>query len=305
MWEKTWANGKILKHTDLVFSLGALHYGTVIFDGLLCIATKQKRYFLFRLQDHINRLFYSAGVLRLKVPYTKEELAEIIINLVRANGYGSYYIRPLIFERKMYFDIISNKKEKDRNVVILCKKFNSWSFFFHMKKRKVSVMVSKQMKNAWSEELTLAKISGKYLIYTLARIEAKENSYDEVVILDDKGRVSETSSSNIFIVKDNVIKTPLTKNVLPGITRATVIEFAKEINYQVQEENIFPEDLLNADEIFLTNSASGIISVSQIENRKLDKSRQYNIVKIIQNKYIDIITGRDPSYLRWLTPIII
>jgi len=297
---KAWVNGKIVDSFDSFFSLGALHYGAVVFDGILCIAKAQKHCFLFRLYEHINRIFYSAQVLGLKIPYSKDEFAKAVIDLIKYSGCSSYYIRPLVFSNKFYTNILPKNKKESVNVVILYKKFNFWKFVFQMK-IKLKVMISRKIINIWTGELALAKISGKYLSYLMALVEAKENNFDDAIILDEKQKISEASTSNIFIVKNNVIKTPLCKNILPGVTRASVIEIAKKIGYQVYEGNISAEELFNSDEIFFTNTARGIISTFQIE--KSNKIKQDKITRLIREKYLDIIRGRDSEYFKWLTPV--
>lgn len=301
--EKIWINGKVKnQEEDKIYCLSAFHYGTVAFDGILCIQDKKRKNncFLFRLSDHLNRIFYSAKVLGLKIPYSKDEFANAIIDLVKSNGYASYYIRPLVFSNNFYTNILPKSKEEFVNVVILHKKFNFWKFSIRMK-RGLKLIISKKIRNTWIEELTLAKISGKYLNYFLTLHEAKNKGFDEAIILDDEEKVSEASTSNIFIVKGNAIKTPPPKNILPGITRATVIEIAKNMNYDVKEERFSIEELFNADEIFLTNTARGIVSVFQVgDSNKFNKSE---VASLIRDRYISIIRGEDSTFSHWSTPI--
>jgi len=302
--EKFWFDGKISNNTkDLGnFSLGALHYGTAVFDGILCIRReKNKGCHLFRLSDHINRLFYSAKIIGQKIPYNKNQFSATIIDLIKSNSYGSYYIRPLIFGKNVYTKILpKGKKERDVNVIILCKKINFWRFMLHMN-QKIKVAISRKVRNSWEGELAQAKISGKYLNSFIALEESKQRGFSDAIILDRRGMVSEASCSNIFTVKKGKLKTPDAKNILPGVTRNSVIEIAREEGYHVDESKVSVEELVDADEIFLCNTAQGIISVSQIEG--MSKSYQCKTTKLVREKYVDIIKGKKSQYKKWLTLI--
>lgn len=301
MENKLWINGKNFEITNSPFSSGALHYGTAVFDGLLCVCVRRNQRFIFRIQDHIDRIFYSAGKLRIRIPYTKNQITYAIKSLVTGSEAGSYYIRPILFNKSNFVDFVPNVKKEDINFLILCEKFDFWKFICLMKNCRLRMIISKTVTIAWPDALVSAKVSGKYLIYTLAKMEAVERHCHEAVILDREGRALESSSANIFIVKDRIIITPPTGRILPGITRATVFDIAKTLNYKVEEKEIYTADLLGADEIFLTNTARGISLISQIESKKLTIPKNESLSRHIQNKYLDIISGKEDLYLNWLT----
>ena len=292
--EKIWMNGKYIDKSEGVISvsIAALHYGTSIFEGILCIDSK-----VFRLRDHIDRLFKSAEVLNYKIAYSKEELYSAIIELVRMNKYKSCYIRPLVFEDADFLDLRSKGR---LNSVILCKSFNTLMYAWQMK-RKTNVMISKKTRSLWAAGLAHAKVSGKYLNSMIARIEARDAGFNDSILLDGAGRVSEATSSNVFIVKDEVIKTPQRSNTLNGITQDSVMRIGRDLGFTVIEKDIEPPELYNADEVFLTNTARGIVPVSQVDSKKILASNQKGIVKALSDRYIGIINGRDLEYQEWLS----
>ena len=297
--EIIWMNGKYLDRGDGIInvSTGALHYGTSIFEGILCIATESRRSVIFRLQEHINRLFESAQVLDFKIPYSKEELSNIIINLVKINKYNSCYIRPIVFQDVDYLKL--GTKKENLNIAVLCKKFSAILYQLQMKKG-VRVLISERTRNFWIDNLAKAKGSGKYLNSFIAKIEARKKRFNDAILLNEREMVSEATSSNIFIIKDGVIKTPSRKNTLNGITQSSVIEIGRDLEYNVAEEDIKVDELYRADEIFLTNTARGIISVYQVNSRKIIDSSRKCLTKAIRSKYIDIIRGKDPKHHEWL-----
>jgi len=299
--EKIWMNGKYLDSSEGVINIStsALHYGTSIFEGILCImAGSGKTSAVFRLQDHIDRMFESAGVLNYKIPYSREELESAVIGLVKINKYSSCYIRPIVFEDSGYLDF--GNKKNILNIVILCKSFNHILYRWKMRSR-AKIMISKTVRNLWPDVLIKAKISGKYLASVIARREAENNGFDDALLLDSPGNVSEATSSNIFIIKSGVIKTPRRENTLNGITQNSVMRIAKDFGYSVAEEDIKVEDLLDADEAFLTNTAAGIVPISSIDSKKVFERNKEGLAKILRGKYIDIITGKDPKYQEWLS----
>ena len=297
--EKIWMNGRYLDSAEGVINIstGTLHYGTSVFEGILCIMIKD-RGAIFRLQDHIDRLFESAAALNLKVTYSKKELCDVIIKLVKIDGCSSCYIRPIIFKHTNYLDL---ELQKGRlNIAILYKKFNTQLYQLQMR-RKIKVIVSKKIRNLWTDNLANVKISGKYMSSVMAKIEAKEDKCDDAILLGEGKMISEATSSNVFIVKDGIIKTPPHRNTLSGITQNSIMQIGRDLGFTVLEEDIRLDALYSADEVFLTNTAKGIISVSQINSRRiLDLSRK-RITEALRNKYIDIIKGKDSQYRKWLT----
>ncbi len=298
--DRIWVNGEYLDKAEGVVSvsIAALHYGTSIFEGILCMeAGSGKRGAIFRLPEHLDRMLASAKALDYQVPFSKNELESAVSGLVKENRSNNVYIRPVIFENIDYLDF--RLKKKNLNIVILGKNFNSAVYRWKMgHPRKVAI--SQTVTNAWPPVLVKAKISGKYLNSILARQEAVKKGFEDAIILDSQGCVSEATSANIFAVKDGVLKTPDRRNTLNGVTQNSVMRLAQDLGWTVIEDKIRPEELLEADEVFLTNTASGIVSVSQIDARRFSGRPEQSLVKELRNKYTEIITGKDAKYQEWL-----
>ncbi|HPT39206.1 MAG TPA: branched-chain amino acid transaminase [Candidatus Omnitrophota bacterium] len=299
--EKIWMNGRYLDSALGVVdvSTAALHYGTSIFEGILCMGGRLgNSKAIFRLGEHLDRMFASAEVLNYKIAFSKEDIKAAIGGLVKVNRYQAAYIRPVIFEDTSYLDF--SRAINKLNFVILARNINSTIYRWKMRSP-VKVMISKTVSNSWPEILTKAKISGKYLNSIVAKREARNRGFDDALLLDSRGYVSEATSANLFMIKDGLIRTPYRKNTLNGVTQNSIMRIAQDLGYTVREENIREEDLLAADEIFLTNTASGVISVSRIDAKKIPPCGSQGLVKYLRSKYIDIITGKNLKYQEWLS----
>lgn len=298
MSEKFWINGEYSSKDEKPFSvsLSTIHYGLSAFEGILCVNGKQVT--IFRLQEHIERFFNSAAVLDLKLPYSRKEFANVIKDVIRINGHGSYYIRPIVFRNSEYLDLTTRNKQLF--VAVLCKRFILMAFLLQMR-RKLKVIISKNVRNVWGNYLTRAKLSGKYLISAVAKLEAEKSGSDDAILLDDRSMISEATTANIFIVKDGIIKIPFLNNSLNGITQDSVIRIAHDMGYKVIEADIDLDQLYNADEIFLTSTARGLTSISKVDDYSIgDKTK---IAEELRNRYIDIIKGSNSKYAEWLTII--
>jgi branched-chain amino acid aminotransferase len=298
MSEKAWINGEYFELGKKLFdaSLGTIHYGLTAFEGILCVY--DKRAAIFRVQDHIDRFYKSAEALDFNLPYSKEESLNIIKDVIRVNGPGTYYVRPIVFKNSDYLDLIARKKKLF--VAVLCKRFNITVFLLLMR-RKIEVMISKNTRNVWADYLTKAKLSGKYLVSAIAKLEANKHGFDDALLLDGSGMVSEATAANVFMVKDGLIKTPFINNTLSGITQDSVIIIARNLGYEVIESDISVAQLFSADEVFLTNTAEGIVSLSRIDDNII--KNKTNVAAQLRTNYIDIIRGKNPRYADWLTPV--
>lgn len=301
--EMIWVNGKYVEKGQgmINISTAALHYGTSVFEGILCMGTRPgNQSAIFRLPEHLDRMFKSAQVLNYRIPFSRDELQSAICGLIKLGQSSSSYIRPIIFEKTGYLDFAP--KKNDLNIAILGKDFNSTLYRWKMR-RPVKVSIAKNVTNSWPEILIKAKLSGKYLYSILARKLAGQNGFEDAIILDSRGYVSEATSANIFMVQGGVITTPHRKYTLNGVTQDSVIRIARDLGYPVAERDIQPQELLEAEEVFLTNTASGIISVAQIDAKQLPLRPPAGLVKHLRQKYIEIITGQDKKYQEWLNLI--
>lgn len=292
--EKIWMNGKIVSSSKAkLFSFHqGLNFGACVYDGLRCHKTKNGVSF-FRINDHIDRLFYSASVLEMNFDYSKEQIHKAIIDLVKVNKISSGYIRPIIFysDPKMGINILGSK------VTFMILVFPWDSSKESLKPTKL--LISKYTRISPKSIDLKAKISGYYSNGLLGFIEAKKQGYDQPLFLDDKGYLTESAVSNIFVVKDNVLYTPTTNNSLNGFTRDTILKIVKDIDLKVVEKNIKPEFLKNADEVFLTGTGVNLQPVESVKG--FFKSKNNNkIINQIDDYYKKVIFGEVRKYSRWV-----
>jgi len=281
-WEK--AKIHVLSHS--------LHYGSAVFEGIRCYKTK-KGPAVFRLDEHIKRLFYSAKVLRMKIDLSPKEVKEAILKTIKINKLNECYIRPIVFYgEKMGL----NLKGAPLNIAIAV-----WPWPAYLGDKPIKVKVSKYIRIHPESTICDAKISGHYLNSILASMEIKEKGYNEALLLDYKGYVAEGPGENIFIVKNNQIFTPERGNILAGITRDTVIKLARDLNYKVIEKKIKLAELFSANEIFFTGTAVEISPIIQVNKTLINKGGEGEITKKIKEIYKKITRGEVKKYLKWLT----
>jgi branched-chain amino acid aminotransferase len=296
---KIWVNGKFLEKDAARLSVTAssLHYGTSIFDGIVCIGLEKSNY-LFRLTDHLERLLQSASLLGFKTPYPLPSLAHAVSGLIKINKIESCYIRPLVFSNTDYTRLMPSRN--DITVALMCEPFNFYSFVMRMK-RPLKMAVVENAMIFHDERLALAKVSGKYLNSALALLRAKNLGFDDAVMVDGSKAVFEATSSNIFLVKGRTLKTPSKLKALNGIVRDSVIRIAKDYGYDIIEDSMILAELYEADEVFATNTARGIVSIKQIGQKKIIDTYKRGVCKQIRKAYIDILTGKTHQYREWLT----
>jgi len=290
---KVWINGKIIneKEASIPISIQALHYGTGVFESILCFKKK-----IFRLEDHIARFIATWKILNIKTKYSKEDIKKAIIDLIRANKGDTFYIRLVAFKNSNFTDFSLNCK--DSILAILLKKFHSSLFIFNMRRRKVKLRLSEWKKERLYKNFESYKLSGRYLTHLLIKHEAMKRGYEDSLFLDINKNVLETTTANIFFVKDNSFITPKSNLIINGITRDTIIEILKDVDLKVEERKIKASEIKNFNEAFLTSTAYGILSISSIENKIFLSNKMTSIVR---EKYIKILEGKDNRYYKWLT----
>lgn len=294
-----WINGTFMRQEEAVISIahGALHYGTAAFEGILCVRSS-RQHIILRLSDHLARLRASAALLGLQIPYSTAIIEQAIVKLIRRNNFGSCYIRPIVFGNADYLRLVP--KRQDTVIAILCEEMNS-ALFFLMMKRAQKVTVIDNMEIAWPRSLTQAKVSGKYVFSALAALEARKRGFDDAIMINHERKVLEATTSNLFMIKDKIIYTPLRALTLNGIVQDTVIRLAADEGYTVKEKEVLLDGLYGADEIFLSSTAGGIVSVKQLETKRIISATDYNITKLLRDAYVNVITGRDSRYKHLLT----
>lgn len=295
--EKIWMNGKLVKWDDAQVHVltHALHYGSGVFEGIRAYETK-KGTAVFRLTDHMKRLFRSAKIYLMDLPYTLEELVEATKETIRANKLKSCYIRPIAY--RSYGEMGLNPLGVPIDVSIAV-----WSWGAYLGEEGlengISAMISSFQRIDPNALPPAAKATGQYINSILAKLEAIYGGFEEAILLDSRGFVSEGSGENIFIVKDGIIYTPSTAaSVLEGITRDTVIKIAQDMGYEVVERDLVRSDLFLADEMFCTGTAAEITPIRELDKRVIGKPGP--ITRKLQEKFFGVVRGEEEKYLKWL-----
>ena len=275
----------------------SLHYGTAVFEGIRCYKT-QKGLAIFRLEDHLKRLFESAKIYFMNIEYSKKELEDAIINTIKKNELDECYIRPLVYfgHGKMGVYPLNNKVSVSIAV---------WKWDEYIKKENdeqgIRLMVSSWMRIDGRTMPVHAKATANYANSALARIEAIKSGFDEAILLNTAGKVVEASAENIFIVKNKTLITPpISSGSLEGITRDTVLALAKEDDILTEIRDISKDELYLADEIFLTGTAAEIKSVGEIDNRMIGNGKTGTITKRMKRLFEQSIRGNHKYSEKWL-----
>jgi branched-chain amino acid aminotransferase len=298
--EFVWFDGKFVKWEEATVPVmtHALHYGTAVFEGIRAYAAKNNLY-VFRLKEHMERLHRSAEVYSIAVNYSAKELCDATIGLLKKIDIKeSYYIRPLTFVGTHGIDLNVTRDSPTHTVIII------FPFAKYFKGEGIKACVSSWRRIHDSAIPPLAKASGNYLNSILATQESKRNGYDESILLDIEGNVSEASGENIFIVRNNRIYTPyIAHSALEGITRDAAINIAKDIGYELVERPIPRTELYIADELFLTGTAAEIIAIINIDGRPVGNGREGPVTKSVRQIYSKIVSADVKEYMGWLTPV--
>jgi branched-chain amino acid aminotransferase len=294
-----WFDGQHLKWEDakIPIFVHALHYGTAVFEGIRAYSSDDNLY-IFRLKEHMERLHKSADVYSFTTKFSVDELCNATVELIRKNGIKiSCYIRPLTFVGLHGIDLNVTKNSPTHTTIII------FPFAKYFKGDGISACVSSWRRIDDESIPTMAKASGNYLNSVLATQECRRNGYDESILLDKKGCVSEASGENLFVVRNGKLHTPqLSDSILEGITRNTAILIAKELGYEVVERPISRTELYLAEEIFLTGTAAEIIAITKIDGTVVGNGKEGMITKSIRENYERIVIGKSKKFMGWLTP---
>ena len=298
--EKIWLDGRmqpwdqaqvhVLTHT--------LHYGLGVFEGIRCYRTDDGRSAVFRLPEHVRRLFESAHINLMSIPFSREVVTAAVLDSLRENGLAEGYIRPLAFIGEGVMGL--NPADNPIRVAVI-----AWAWGKYLgeegMERGIRCRVSSFTRHHVNAKMQKGKTCGDYVNSILAKREALLDGYDEAILLDTTGLVAEASGENLFVVRDGEIKTPPLANVLEGITRNSVIEIARDKGMSVGEAPITRDELYVADEVFLTGTAAEVTPVREIDHRQVGAGRRGPITKVLQDAFFDVVAGRNPKYERWLT----
>ena len=296
---KIWMNGKLVPFKDAKVHVltHALHYSTSIFEGIRCYDTPEGSA-IFRLPEHVDRFFNSAKMYSMKMPYSKKKISDAIVNTVKISKLKQCYIRPLAYYGYGTMGLTPTNNKVD--VSISCwewKMGESKAGKFSGAKCKISKWIRIDSKSQPMQ----AKSAANYSNAALARMDALNAGYDEAIMLNNKGHVAEGSAENIFVVKNGKITTPpLDADILNGITRDSVIKLLKSNKIKVIEKNLKINDLLKADEIFMTGTAAEVKSVTRVNKTKIGNGKIGEFTKELQDSFMDTVMGQNKKYRSWL-----
>ena len=293
---KIWMNGELVDWGDATIHVGVhgLHYGTGVFEGIRAYETT-KGPSVFRLAEHIQRLHASAKLLYMEIPFSVEEIRSGVHELVRANGLPSCYIRPIAFFG--YGSLGVHTRGNPVETVVM-----SWPWGAYLGEDSLTKGITAKI-SSWTRVGPnviphVAKATGIYLNSMLATTEAQRGGYDEAIMLTDQGFVADGPGENIFVVKDGRILTPpLSTSILPGITRESVIEIARDLGSVVEETDMIRTDLYLADELFMTGTAAEVTPVRAVDDVDLGVGP---VTLELQRAYLDAVNGRDERWSHWL-----
>ena len=299
---KIWFDGNMVdwKDANIHVLSHVVHYGTGVFEGIRAYKN-ENGVAVFRLKEHVQRLFDSAKIYKIDIPYTQEEIEEAIVETVRVNDLDGCYIRPVVF--RGYGELGVNPLNCPVNVVIAAWEWGSYLGEEGMANG-VDIGVSSWRKPAPDTFPALAKCAANYMNSQLAKLEAIDNGYDEAIMLDYEGHVSEGSGENIFLVEGEKLFTPsMSSSNLKGITRDSVMTIARDLGYEVVEEVISRERLYAADEVFFTGTAAEVTPIRSIDHRTIGIGRRGPISEKIQTAFFDIVEAKSEDKYNWLSYI--
>ncbi len=301
--QKIWVDGELVPWDEAKVHLltHTLHYGIGAFEGIRCYKRADGKSSVFRLREHIDRLFDSCKMVLLQPKFTREQVMRASVETLKANALDEGYVRPVVFLGEGAMGIYAPNNPV-RTTVLAWK----WGAYLGEEalKNGIRAKISSFARHHVNVSLAKAKMMGQYTNSVLAKREAKFGGYDEAILLDANGYVSEGSGENIFLVKKGKLITPdLSCSILEGITRDTVITLAKDLGLTVQETRITRDQLWLADEVFLTGTAAEITPVREVDNRAIGEGTVGPITKKIQAKFFDVVRGSDDSHPEWFTAL--
>jgi len=298
---KIWMDGSLVDWADAKVHVltHSLHYGLAAFEGLRCYKGKSGSA-IFKLQEHVDRLFDSAHIGMMTIPYEKKQVAEAIVETVRSNKLDACYIRPLVYVG--YGAMCVYPGDNPIKLAIAAWKWGSYLGDDALANG-MRACVSSFTRHHVNVSMTRGKISGYYVNSILAKREAKANGYDEAILLDPEGYVSEGTGENIFIVRKGRLKTTPLTSILEGITRNAVIELAREQGLVVLEERFTRDEMYIANEVFVTGTAAELTPVREIDKRSIGTGKPGPVTAALQKRFFSIVRGEDPSHESWLTRV--
>jgi branched-chain amino acid aminotransferase len=298
--EKIWLDGELVDWADANVHIltHTLHYGLGVFEGIRAYKTADDRSAVFHLQQHVRRLFESAHINLMEIPFSREQLEAAIVETLRANHLDEGYIRPLAFIGAGAMGL--HPGDNPIRVGIIAWEWGKYLGEEGME-RGIRAKISTFSRHHVNAKMTKGKTCGDYVNSILAKREALLDGYDEAIMLDTNGQVSEASGENLFLVRDGVLKTPPLPTVLDGITRNSVMQLARDKGIPVHEAALTRDDLYIADELFLTGTAAEVTPVREVDNRRIGEGARGPITQTLQSAFFDVVSGKEPKYEAWLS----
>lgn len=294
--KKIWLDGKIIDFNKAKIHVlnHSLHYGSAVFEGIRFYGSNDKSY-IFRLKDHLKRLFFSASKVGIKVPFKEKDIISDIKRLIKSNNLSDGYIRILVF----YGNEMSLLPKNIIGHVVIA----TWKWGAYLGSKALKIKKSKFVRLHPRSVISEAKISGYYINSIFAFREAQKLGFNDAILLDYNNNIAEASVSNIFIVKNKRLLTPARESILPGITRDSIIKIASNLGIKVLEKKIKIPDLINADEAFLAGTAVEIVPIGKVDSHLINKGEAGPITQKLQEAYKEIVLGKNNKYKRWLTEV--
>ena len=295
-----WFDGKFvpLNMAMVPVTTHAIHYGTSIFEGIR-VYWNSKNLYVFRLKDHIKRFRNSGKFYNITLNFSDKQIENAVLNLCKKNKIKkSSYIRPFYFVGQYGINLHVTKKAPTHTAIF------AFPFGNLFNKNGITATTSKWRKFSDMSTPTQAKMGGNYLNSILATQDVKQKGFDEAILLDQYGNVSEAPGENIFLVKnDELVTPPLSSSALDGITRKTIITLAKDMNLKIKIRKVSKKELKLADEIFLSGTAAEITPITKIDKKKISSGKVGNLTKLLMTTYSDIVMNKNENYSHWLTKV--
>ena len=298
--DKIWMDGKLIpwEEANVHILTHTLHYGLAVFEGIRCYLCHDGRSAIFRLREHVDRFFDSAQIGDIKIPYSKKEIVEACKEILQSNALREGYIRPIAFVGEGAMGVYPG--DNPIRVAIV-----TWSWGAYLGEgaleKGIRAKISSYTRHHVNVMMTKAKISGNYVNSVLAKREAVKMGYDEAVMLDTEGYISEASGENIFIVKNGIIKTTPLTSILPGITRDSVIQIAKLRKMTLVEEKFTRDELYTAHEAFFTGTAAEITPIREVDDRQIGEGKPGPVTRELQAIFFEVVKGKNPEFGEWLS----
>ncbi len=298
--DRIWLDGEFIPWNEAKIHILAhtLHYGLGVFEGIRCYECADGRSGVFRLREHLERLYRSARIVELEIPVPIEEIERAVLDTLRTNHMAEGYVRPLVFLGEGAMGLLP--ADNPVRVAVI-----AWPWGAYLGEealeRGIRAKVSSYTRHHPNISMTKSKTCGAYVNSILAKREVTRQGYDEAIMLDTSGMVAEASGENLFMVRRGVLETPPLGAILEGITRDAVIRIARDKGIEVVERSFGRDELYGADEAFLTGTAAEITPIREVDDRTIGEGTRGPITKTIQSTFFDAVKGRERKYESWLT----